>query len=148
MKVDLIHQKSLDNQINWIAEFGQKRNRIGFNSVFDWYLQTDGAISNLKSIDSDATLLPILEIKRDVLDKHIQKLGFSTSALEAFPEKRVLAHAINYPGSSYWIEKAMDWIVEKPRLIDELIPLMDRKTIEVNLPQKTKHRFQRIFKKL
>lgn len=127
MKVNFLRQIIDSDQCKWVAEFGVGGNKFGVNPDGEWIFESINGQIQLDSNTNYTPFLPILETTRHEFLAHIKSLGLSDLNLASFPERQILLCAINYPASSYWLEKALAWINYEPTLTFQVFSALDSK---------------------
>lgn len=130
-----------DATVPWVPLFGLGATpvNIGLTGDHTWVFRAaDGRIHSIESQPFPA--LPILERPfheaRALIRRSLSERGFDESVEDSFPYKEALKCALTF--TEYWVDKALDWIVEHAEFVDGLEPQLTR--VRASQSQRNMHR--------
>ncbi|MCQ4167732.1 hypothetical protein [Tahibacter harae] len=141
MKAKLI-KPSIDKEKSiWIAEIGEAR--LGCNIKIGWTLLLKE--NHYKLVYSNYFIVyPVLELDYQYFFDHISDAisNFSeySSILSRFPTEEIMRTVFSKSPSSYWPEKAMDWLNFNKPLQLKLLPELEQFAINKAMPQSARNR--------
>lgn len=148
MKFKLCHLRDEASNI-WILESDELA--LGVSSDSGWTLRLRGENFPLRQAKDMVFLLPVLEMKRQLLHAHLRRVVEHSpdmaSCLRDFPEALLLSCAFEMSVSDYWPLRAVEWLESAPHLVASLEGPLSALHSQLWATQMLKQKIRSILKK-
>lgn len=150
MKVCLIEPVLEDGSYFWLIELGGLL--VGVHPRDGWCMRIDERVIALNAESKFVPLGPLLELPEADFSAFLKRIATTAPAcaklVESFPKETLLKHIFHTSYSSYWPERALDWLSADqklwPRFLDELRAFSTHKA----MPQVARQRAQRMVREV
>jgi len=143
-KFTLLPHPARDEPYFWLME--SRNVKFGVDAQNRWCARINDRTVFSSKVEDCTVLLPLLEIGHDPIHNFLRHTGSMHIELRfvesAFPELLLLQHALQ--GSSYWAERAIDWIANQPLLVAQLREDLQTIINKKMYTQSLRHRTQKM----
>ena len=148
MNVRLIEPAIEEGSYCWLVELGTRR--VGVDAQAGWCMRIDDRVVMLDAESKLMPLGPLLGVPQAEFSAFLQRaadaLPLWAQRVRAFPKEALLKHIFHTSHSSYWPERALDWLAADqelwPQFRDELEAFSTNKV----MPQAARQHAKRILR--
>lgn len=145
--ISFFHEEIVESSFYWIAQLGQGKVQLGGQVNDGWAIKINGKILFIKEKEDCTFILPILESNRKLFFDSLKNYPAAFRQASGFPESLLLSNAFSYPGSDYWASKALAWINDDWREINQLEKIITSVSAQKNWSQRVRHDFRKLQRK-
>lgn len=148
MKARLIEPMLQEGSYCWLIDLGGRL--VGVHAEAGWCLRVEGRVIALDAESKFVPLGPVLDLPEADFAAFLKRTAAAAPAwsrvVQSFPKETLLKHIFHTSFSSYWPERALDWLAADqdlwPRFREELQAFSKNKVMSQGTRQHARRMLQ------